>query len=211
MVKNIMLIRHAQSISNLEKFFAGHNDVGLTELGIRQARHLSKRLEDEVFDAVFCSDLERCKRTLKLAGVIGEGKTFYSKKLREKDYGDLEGTPWSGHREYYKYHLDPFLRSPNGESAEDVQKRVVSYFESRIDVPELDNVLIVSHHGPITLLACHLLGMPIKECRGLRMGNAGISIFEKGEGRFRLTLWNSVSYLGLRTSVPLFAEGELKP
>jgi alpha-ribazole phosphatase len=207
MVRNVMLIRHAQSTSNLEKFFAGHNDVGLTTLGRRQAALLEKRLDDEKFDAIFCSDLKRCRETLKLSGVRGD--VVYTPELREKNYGDLEGTPWSGHKEYYRYHIDPFLKSPNGESASDVLQRVVKYFNEKIDRLDFENVLVVSHHGPITLLACHLLGMPIEEWRGLRMGNAGISIFEKGEGRFRLTLWNSVSYLGLRTSVPLFGQEEV--
>ena len=33
----LLLIRHGQSLANLTRFFAGHTDVALTDLGLRQA------------------------------------------------------------------------------------------------------------------------------------------------------------------------------
>ncbi len=201
MLKRLMLLRHAEAMSNEDRFFAGFKDVPLTPLGIRQAEALGKRLDHERFDQVFCSDLGRARETLRLAKV--DAPIDYTPALREKNYGELEGVSWDGKGEYDKYHLDPFVRSPGGESSLDVQKRVVNYFHTHVVNQGFESVLIVSHHGPIVLLACHLLGMPLDRWRTLRMGNAGLSIFSQDEHMMRLTLWNSLSNFGMITNRPL--------
>ncbi|MFH1095553.1 MAG: histidine phosphatase family protein [Candidatus Micrarchaeota archaeon] len=201
MLKRLMLLRHAEAESNDARFFAGWKDVPLTKLGIEQAEALEKRLSHERFDHVFCSDLGRAKETLRLSGV--EAPTEYAPALREKNYGELEGVSWDGTDDYDRYHLDPFVRSPGGESSLDVQRRVVNYFHTHVVNQGYGSVLIVSHHGPIVLLACHLLGMPLEKWRTLRMGNAGLSIFSQDERMMRLTLWNSLSNFGMMTNRPL--------
>lgn len=204
MLKSIMLLRHAQAISNEGKFFAGWTDCPLTELGIEQANSLSKRLSHEKFDKVFCSDLSRAKETLRLSGI--KAPTVYAPDLREKNYGSLEGRKWEENPDDWAQHVDPLAIAPNGESALDVQKRVVKYFEGAILNSGARHALIVSHHGPIMLLSCHLLSIPIENWRVLRMGNAGLSRFDFEEGRFRLTLWNSLSHLGMKTNKGLLPE-----
>jgi len=204
MLKSLMLLRHAQAISNEGKFFAGWNDVPLTPLGIEQSKILSKRLSHEKFDRIFCSDLFRAKETLRLSGAAAP--TTYSQDLREKNYGLLEGRKWEENPDDWAQHIDPYALAPNGESALDVQKRVVNYFDTDIKNSGAKHALIVSHHGPIMLLSCHLLSIPIENWRSLRMGNAGLSRFDFEEGRFRLTLWNSLSHLGMKTNRGLLPE-----
>ncbi len=198
MLDSFMLLRHAEAQSNHGKFFAGWTDCPLTPLGREQAALLSKRLGHEKFSHVFCSDLERAKDTLKHCGV--KAPATFATELREKNYGKLEGVNWGGESQYYADHLDPFKVAPGGESAQMVQTRVVDYFESTICKSDARHALIVSHHGPIMLLACHLLNIPLKNWRSLRMGNAGLSRFDFEEGLFRLTLWNSLSHLGMATN-----------
>lgn len=196
-----MLLRHAEAESNSGKFFAGWTDAQLTEFGMAQAVLLKKRLSHETFDHVYCSDLSRAKDTLALSGV--KSAVTFARQLREKNYGKLEGVNWEQHPEFYADHLDPFKKAPSGESAEDVQSRVVEYFEKTICAQKHSHILIVSHHGPLMLLSCYLLGIPLSNWRALRMGNAGLSRFDYEEGRFRLTLWNSLSHLGMRTNKTL--------
>ncbi|MFH1307112.1 MAG: histidine phosphatase family protein [Candidatus Micrarchaeota archaeon] len=204
MAKKLMLLRHGEAASNKEKFFAGWTDTALTELGIMQAKHLGKRLEKEKFDCIFCSDLQRAKKTLELAGI--KGRMIFAKELREKNYGELEGKRWGGRKEYYMHHVDPYAKAPGGENYKEVQERVVKYFYREINTGRQGNVLIVSHHGPIVMLACHLMGIGLENWRALRMGNAGLSIFEKEGKRFRLTLWNSLSRFGMETNRRLIEE-----
>lgn len=199
-----MLLRHGEAQSNKEKTFAGWADVPLTPLGIEQAELLSKRLYREKFDHAYCSDLLRCRETLRLSKV--KAPATFARELREKNYGQVEGINWEEHPEYHEQHTNPFNTAPGGESALGVQQRVVDYFENEITKSGFERVLLVSHHGPIVLLSCHLLHIPIEYWRSLRMGNAGLSQFDWEEGQLRLTLWNSLSHFGMITNRGLFRE-----
>ena len=204
MASKIYLVRHGEADSNAGGFFAGWKDVPLTPLGQQQAMLLSRRLLHEPIGRAFCSDLLRARQTLQ--GISVACPVEYTQELREKNYGELEGVRWEeNERKYEKFHLDSTARAPGGENNEDVQRRVCAYFEKNILNAEEDQVLVVSHHGPIVLFACHMLGVPIKNWRNLRLGNCGLCIFSKEGKTWRMTLWNSLSHYGLENFRPLLS------
>jgi len=204
MAKKIFLVRHGEADSNAGSFFAGWKDVSLTPLGHQQALLLSRRLLHEPIEKAFCSDLLRARQTLEAISLACPVE--YSQALREKNYGELEGVKWEeNEKKYEKYHLDSSARAPGGENNEDVQARVCEYFEKAIINSPEEQVLVVSHHGPIVLFACRMLGIPISNWRRLRLGNCGLCIFSKEGKTWRMTLWNSLSHYGLENFRPLLA------
>ena len=109
------------------------------------------------------------------------------------------------------YSADGHVRAPNGENNEDVEKRVMDYFNRKIFGAKEEKVLIVSHHGPIVLLGCDILGMPMKNWRRLRLGNCGLCIITREGTDWRVKLWNSLSHFGLESYRPLLKrEGRRK-
>jgi broad specificity phosphatase PhoE len=204
MIEKIFLLRHGESTANRENVFGGWSDAPLTELGIAQAKAIRKRLGKEEIQFAYCSDLIRTRQTIQHANLRCEIE--YSASLRERNYGELEGRPWSALKDPEKFHFDPFARPPKGETPEEVQARVVKYFEQKIAKDPNEKVLVVSHHGPLVLLAMHILGMPLEKWRTLALGNAGLSILSKEEGIWRIRLWNSLSALGLKTNRRMFQE-----
>ncbi|VVC00036.1 2,3-bisphosphoglycerate-dependent phosphoglycerate mutase [uncultured archaeon] len=208
MVDTIFIVRHGEAESNLGKYFGGWLDVPLTPLGKQQASVLKKRLAHEKIGRAFCSDLLRARETL--AGIGIDCPTEYTRELREKSYGELEGVRFDNETKYDKYHTDAYVRAPNGENCVDVQRRVVAYLKRKVYSAKEEKVLVVSHHGPIVLLACDLLGMPLKNWRRLRLGNCGLTILTKEDGIWRLKLWNSLSHYGLQNFKPLLQrEGKI--
>jgi broad specificity phosphatase PhoE len=209
MVETIFLVRHGEAESNLGKYFGGWLDVPLTPLGKEQAKVLRKRLSHEGIGRIYCSDLMRAKETAALIGL--DFPIEYSKELREKSYGGLEGVRFDNDTSYDKYHTDATLRPPGGgENSVDVQKRVVSYFRKKVFNAKEEKVLVVAHHGPLVLVACDLLGMPVKNWRRLRLGNCGLSIITVEDKIWRLKLWNSLSHYGLQNFKPLLQrEGKI--
>lgn len=209
MVETIFLVRHGEAESNLGKYFGGWLDVPLTPLGKQQALVLRKRLAHEGIKKAFCSDLLRAKETLE--GLSLGCPVEYTKELREKSYGELEGVRFDTETKYDKYHTDATVRPPGGgENSMDVQKRVVTYFKKKIFNAKEEKVLVVSHHGPIVLVVCDLLGMPVKNWRRLRLGNCGLAIITKEDKVWRLKLWNSLSHYGLQNFKPLLQrEGKI--
>ncbi|MBU0996548.1 MAG: 2,3-diphosphoglycerate-dependent phosphoglycerate mutase [Firmicutes bacterium] len=90
-----VLVRHGESIWNLENKFTGWTDVDLSDNGIKEAVAAGKTLKSAglTFDVAFSSVLKRANRTLNLilAELSEEVPIFYSWKLNERHYGALQG------------------------------------------------------------------------------------------------------------------------
>lgn len=92
----LVLVRHGQSTWNLENRFTGWTDVGLTELGVREAHEAGKLLAEGgyVFDVAFTSVLRRAIQTLWI--VLQEMNLEWipvtnAWQLNERHYGALQG------------------------------------------------------------------------------------------------------------------------
>ena len=95
-MKQLVLVRHGQSIWNLENRFTGWTDVGLSEKGIEQAKEAGKLLKKKGFhfDMAFTSVLERAEDTLEyILQEMQEENILVKKswKLNERHYGALQG------------------------------------------------------------------------------------------------------------------------
>ena len=91
----LVLLRHGQSILNLENRFTGWRDVDLSERGIQEAHQAGKLLKAEgySFDEAFTSVLKRAIRTLWI--VLDEMDLMWipvhcSWRLNERHYGALQ-------------------------------------------------------------------------------------------------------------------------
>lgn len=92
----LVLVRHGQSIWNLENRFTGWTDVELSEKGIEEAKEAGKLLKKNnySFDVAYTSCLKRANDTLNyiLKELDEEDiKINYSWKLNERHYGALQG------------------------------------------------------------------------------------------------------------------------
>jgi 2,3-bisphosphoglycerate-dependent phosphoglycerate mutase len=92
----LLLLRHGQSIWNLENLFTGWIDVDLSEQGRREAQEAGRLLRDEgiAFDIAFTSVLKRAIRTLWMA--LDEMDMMWlpverTWRLNERHYGSLQG------------------------------------------------------------------------------------------------------------------------
>ena len=92
----VVLLRHGESVWNLENRFSGWTDVDLTDTGREEAARSGKLLLDEgfTFDAAYTSVLKRAVRTLWI--VLDEMDLMWipvvrSWRLNERHYGALQG------------------------------------------------------------------------------------------------------------------------
>lgn len=92
----LVLVRHGQSVWNLENRFTGWTDVGLTDLGRAEALEAGKLLMQEgyVFDAAYTSVLRRAIQTLWI--ILDEMNLEWipvtnAWQLNERHYGSLQG------------------------------------------------------------------------------------------------------------------------
>ena len=92
----LILVRHGQSVWNLENRFTGWTDVGLSEQGIKEAQEAGYKLKElgYTFDVAYTSYLKRANDTLDYILEELNEKNIpikYSWRLNERHYGALQG------------------------------------------------------------------------------------------------------------------------
>ena len=95
-MKRLVLVRHGESIWNLENRFTGWTDVGLSERGMQEALAAGRVLAREgfTFDVAYTSVLKRAVKTLWV--VLEEMDLMWipvhrTWRLNERHYGTLQG------------------------------------------------------------------------------------------------------------------------
>lgn len=92
----LVLIRHGQSMWNLENKFTGWTDVDLSPKGVEEAKEAGKLLKEKgyTFDIAYTSVLMRANKTMDYAlHELGEDdiEKHYTWRLNERHYGALQG------------------------------------------------------------------------------------------------------------------------
>ncbi|ROI05897.1 MULTISPECIES: 2,3-bisphosphoglycerate-dependent phosphoglycerate mutase [unclassified Chryseobacterium] len=166
-MEKLFLVRHGQSLWNLENRFTGWQDIDITETGIEEAKKAGIALKGEKIDIAFTSVLIRAQHTLSIIlDEIGNPNipVIKDKALNERSYGNLEGLNKAetaqkyGDEQVHIWRRSYDVVPPGGESLKDTYNRVIPYFEREI-VPLLKqgkNVLIVAHGNSLRALIMYL-------------------------------------------------------
>jgi len=181
----LFLIRHGESVANVEKTFAGQVDSKLTEKGIEQAKSIRNILERIPFDKVYSSDLSRAHDTQRYAlpGVEAE----LTPLLREYDVGTWGGKPIAEAIEYEKLRKLDYAKF-GGESRSMVTVRVEKFL-AMLEEDPCDYVAAFSHNGFILNLMEIVMNAKVDR-DGLASDNCAIHVFEFNGTGWRLLSWN---------------------
>ena len=184
----LILVRHGQSLWNLEDRFTGWVDVPLTEKGEREAALAGERLHDTPFEVAYTSTLTRAQETLRiiLESAGRQVPIIRDEALNERHYGDLQGL--NKHKTAEKYGPDQvkiWRRSfdvppPNGESLKDTAARTLPFFERCIlgDIAQGKNVLVVAHGNSNRSIAMKLDGLSPEEVLALELATGVPVVYE---------------------------------
>lgn len=153
----LIILRHGQSMSNLDMTLAGQRDIKLTELGKTQAQISCEYLYNTYkFDAIFSSPLSRAYETaLPLSKMTGlQINTLPA--LMETKLGDWEGKRLEEVKEdYLKWRDDPDFIVPNGESRNELTKRFGDALKEIYKTHKGQTVLVATHGGCIRTLGTY--------------------------------------------------------
>jgi len=137
---------HGTTTDNEKEISSGWSDVELSELGIKQSMDLREQTKDKRFDVVFCSDLQRAVTSAELAWK-GMYPIIPDRRLRECNYGKLNASP-SAIVEPMQEEECIIKKFPEGESYEDVKRRMSDFIEFLKQNYEGKSVAIVAHKAP---------------------------------------------------------------
>ena len=200
---NIYLIRHGQSIGNLNKVYLGHTDLDLSEIGYKQAERVCDYVvKNYNIDKIFSSDLIRAYNTVLPASQKLNIPIIKEPELREIYAGLWENKKYECLMEKYADTYNTWLtdignaKCDGGETVVQLQKRIMSALTKiAINNPGND-ILIGSHATPIRTIACTILGKDINELNTVEWPlNASITHVKYENNKFELVNYSNVSFL----------------
>ena len=189
MKTTLLIVRHGESLGNRDELFLGHTNLGLSELGKRQAVALAAALRGRTIDAVYSSDLCRATETVAPAAADRGLAVIPRCDLREIFAGDWEGrrfddlvTLWPEERAVWKLDIGHAC-PPNGERVANVYERAFAAITAVAAENPGRTVLIGTHATPVRAITARLSGRGLSGMAGIPWApNASITtvVFEDG-------------------------------
>jgi probable phosphoglycerate mutase len=176
----LLLIRHGETGWNAEQRVQGHLDVPLSERGIAQAQRLAEWLATERLHAVYSSDLQRARVTAEIIAA-GRSPVIQEPRVREATFGSFQGLSApeieaAFPEEYRAWRRDSLRhRPPGGETLEDLQVRCMAALADLLPKHGGQTVAVVAHGGPVRVMVCGTLGLPLEVYPKLRVENTSVS------------------------------------
>ncbi|MGD8440931.1 MAG: histidine phosphatase family protein [Holophagae bacterium] len=184
----LFLVRHGEVDSNREMRYLGRTDEPLNGVGRRQAAALAGAFGSIAIDALWSSPLCRTVATAEAIADATGAAIRIDRRLTELDFGSWEGLTRHQarnispeHRERVRsWEADPAIRTPDGESLAELQSRVLAATGDIVTECPGASVVIVTHMGPVKVLLCAALGLPLERTRRIFLDPATISVVDWG-------------------------------
>ncbi len=151
----IIIVRHGESLGNLNHIMLGHTNIDLAPRGILQAEAAAEFLKTEHIDAIYSSDLIRAMHTAEPHAKLRGLEIIPSRELRECYVGEWENVPldeivekWPDlFFEGWRKNFGTF-RIPGGESVQEAAQRF--YCEVlRIARENVGRTVLVAAHAAV--------------------------------------------------------------
>lgn len=186
----LLMIRHGQSVANLEGRFAGSSDFPLTELGRRQAACTAEFVaENYRVDAVYSSDLQRAYET-----GLATAEKFGLPVATDPALREIFAGAWERQRfdDLYRAHFEDFTlwrqniglsRCTDGESVAELAVRIREVVDRISRAHDGKTVVIATHATPIRTLRWLATGTPPENMQNIPWpSNASVSEFSWNNG-----------------------------
>ncbi len=190
----LILVRHGESLWNMENRFTGWVDVPLTEKGREEARSAGNLIKESriKINVAYTSQLSRAIETLEIIlKELGEDiPVIKDYHLNERHYGDLQGLNKAetariyGDDQVKLWRRSYDVKPPGGESLEDTQKRTVPFFKNTVMLDLTyyrKNVLVVAHGNSLRSIVMYLENIPPKDIVNVEIPTGVPIVYEINE------------------------------
>jgi alpha-ribazole phosphatase/probable phosphoglycerate mutase len=163
----LYLVRHGQVADGHTDRYHGNNDIGLSDAGLEQYRHLAAQLRDAPLAGIYSSDLSRTRIG---AAMLAAGRDLSPRacpEFREVHFGLWEGLTFGEISERYPEELQARFtdlanfRIPGGESLLDVRDRALPKLREILEAHPGQALALVAHAGVNRIILAEALGLPL--------------------------------------------------
>jgi probable phosphoglycerate mutase len=201
----LLVIRHGETVWNIEHRYQGHGDSPLTETGRSQVSALGRRMRGLPFDTLISSDLGRTRETAAIIADYTGHAVALDSRLRERNYGVLEGLTVSEIKAAHPAVLDrlntddPDYVVPQGESHRQHYQRNIAFIEELLAQKSGAKVAVVAHGGVLESIFRYVAHMPLEQPRCFISPNASLTVITHGNfygtSRWVIETWGDVGHL----------------
>ena len=141
---NLYVVRHGETIWNVEKRVQGITDIPLTDKGRSEAKELQELISTLNIDVVISSPLDRARETAKIL-IDSKLPINTDDRIKERDWGMNEGALIDTVDRWDCWDVILNTKVQNIECIQDFMYRVSSFIEEIKIKHKYKNVLIVTH------------------------------------------------------------------
>jgi 2,3-bisphosphoglycerate-dependent phosphoglycerate mutase len=164
MAVDVVYETHSITVDNETGHATGWLPGELSEAGREAAARLGARRRDDGLAAVYTSDLRRAVETAEIAFAGSPLPIVREPRLRECNYGALNGRPRD---EVHAYGVDE--RYPDGETWREAIERVRGFLEELARARDGERVLVIGHMSAWYALESLTKDLPPEDVLGTRM------------------------------------------
>ena len=191
MSRQIILVRHGQTVHNVAGIAQGWNDSEQSDVGREQVARVAERLAETKPTRIYSSPLGRAISTAEAIARVTGLDIVTLDDLREMNYGRWEGRSFLDVRRedepiYQRWIVDEECPCPDGESHADVRRRLERAFGSI----NSERPIVVTHGTAIRIAATALLQLPVMSSRNFAQDNAAMNLFVWRNDHWVLKVWN---------------------
>lgn len=202
MVTTVYLIRHCQSMGNVEHRFQGRYDAAVSQEGEKQLALLGLRFRNEPIDAIYTSPLLRARRTAQAIAQYHDLEIHEEPGFIEIDCGEMENLLLTEVAKQFPvvanhWDVSPDLCCfPKGETMAQVYRRANDALDRVIAENPGKRVVVATHGGVLRNLYARITYGSLEGIRKSEVfGNTGVSTLLAEDGRLTWQSINDLSHL----------------
>ena len=200
----IYIIRHGQTVWNIDRRLQGRSDIELTEEGRKMAFESGQVLKSTHFDRIYSSPLKRAYETAVLFSGGRDIPIIKDDRLLELCFGEYEGR-LAGEMEkdescsFRYFFSNPELYTPGkgGETLDELCERAADFLINEIEPlsSTCERVMIVAHGAMNKALLRYIKKNPIEDFwAGALQKNCGVTIAEYKNGEYKILEESKIFY-----------------
>lgn len=200
----LYIIRHTQTVGNVEKRLTGRKDYDLTEEGITFIKKMEERLKNLSFDVAYCSTSGRTKKTIQGIADKNNIPIIEKENLCEMYFGIYDGWKWEDvnklNPEIHQIHIktNEIMGIKEQESTMQVASRMREEILDIVNKNKGKNILICSHGVAIEAFLRTITNEKFTEkIQEYSQKNTSINIvdFNEENQQFYIRVLNDISHL----------------
>lgn len=204
MKTKVILVRHIETIGNIEHRLTGRHDYALTKHGINTINHLTDYLKNVKIDAIYSSPSERAIKTVEGLANLNNLTVKCIENLSEMYFGIYDGWKWDDVNKVnplisrMQLKTNEIMCIPDQETTAEVADRMYEQIKCCAEENLGKTILIASHGVAIEAFIRKITGdafnTKISEY-SQHNGSINILTYDSDLQKFDLLNLNDISYL----------------